>query len=41
MPGVALGNAQAGQRVAVQNSASNKVVRGRVSLVPGEVDVVQ
>ncbi|SEK51902.1 flagella basal body P-ring formation protein FlgA [Pseudoxanthomonas sp. GM95] len=41
MPGVALGNAQVGQRVAVQNSSSNKVIRGKVSAEPGVVEVVQ
>jgi flagella basal body P-ring formation protein FlgA len=41
MPGVALGSAQVGQRVAVQNTSSNKVIRGKVSAAPGEVEVVQ
>lgn len=41
MPGVALGNAQVGERVAVQNVSSNKVIRGRLSAEPGVVEVVQ
>ncbi|AER55306.1 flagellar basal body P-ring biosynthesis protein FlgA [Pseudoxanthomonas spadix BD-a59] len=41
MPGVALGSAQVGQRVAVQNTASNKVIRGRLSSEPGVVEVLQ
>jgi flagella basal body P-ring formation protein FlgA len=38
---VALGSAQVGQRVAVQNTSSNKVIRGKVSAEPGVVEVVQ
>jgi flagella basal body P-ring formation protein FlgA len=41
MPGVSLGSAQVGQRVAVQNTASNKVIRGKLSAEPGVVEVVQ
>jgi flagella basal body P-ring formation protein FlgA len=41
MPGVALGSAQVGQRVAVQNTSSSKVIRGKVSAEPGVVEVVQ
>lgn len=40
MPGTALGAAQVGDRVAVQNTASGKVVRGRLTSEPGTVDVL-
>lgn len=40
VPGVALGSARVGERVAVQNSGSNKVIRGRLTPESGVVEVV-
>lgn len=40
MPGIALGAAQVGERIAVQNTASRKVVRGRLLPEAGTVEVL-
>lgn len=40
MPGIALGAAQVGERIAVQNTASRKVVRGRLLAEAGTVEVL-
>lgn len=40
MPGIALGTAQVGERVAVQNTSSQRVLRGRLLAEPGTVEVL-